>query len=58
MPADDRTHFLFLARKLRERAEEALTLAEEFHDPEAGRMMREIAERYEKLAQRLESGVG
>jgi hypothetical protein len=55
MPADDRTQFLFLARKLRERAEEALTLAEEFHDPEAARIMREIAERYEKLAQRLES---
>ena len=42
-------HFLLLARKLRDRAEEARTLAEEFRDPEARRMMLEIAERYEKL---------
>jgi len=47
-------HFLLLARKLRDRAEEARTLAEEFRDPEARRMMFEIAERYEKLAKRLE----
>ena len=46
--------FLVLARKLRERAEEASTLAENFRDPEARRMMDEVAERYRKLAQRLE----
>jgi len=39
---------------LRERGEEALVIAETFLDPEARRMMLEIAERYEKLAQRLE----
>ena len=55
MPERDKTHFLFLARQLRERAEEALTLAEGFRDPEARRMMREIAERYEKLAKRIEN---
>ena len=47
-------HFLVLVRKLRDRAEEARTLAEGFRDPEARRMMFEIAERYEKLAKRLE----
>ena len=36
--------FLVLARKLRERGEEALTIAENFRDPEARRMMLEIAE--------------
>jgi len=46
--------FSFLARKLRERAEEALLIAETFHDPEARRMMFEVAERYQKLADRLE----
>ena len=50
----DKSHFLFLAHKLRERGEEALVIAETFLDPEARRMMLEIAERYEKLAQRLE----
>jgi hypothetical protein len=48
-------HFLFLARKLRERGEEVLTLADTFRDPATRRMMSEIAERYEKLAQRLEN---
>jgi len=47
-------HFLFLSRKLRERAEEALVIAETFRDPEAQRMMLEVAERYQKLADRLE----
>jgi uncharacterized protein (DUF927 family) len=56
MTETNKSHFLFLARKLRERAEEALTLAETFHDVEARRMMFEVAERYEKLALRLESG--
>jgi hypothetical protein len=50
-------HFIFLARRLRERAEEALTIAEDFRDPEAKRTMLEIAERYEKLAARLEQTV-
>jgi len=50
----DKSHFLFLARKMRERAEEAQTLAEGFRDREARRMMFEIAQRYEKLAKRLE----
>jgi transcriptional regulator with AAA-type ATPase domain len=54
MTETNKSHFLFLARKLRERAEEALTLAETFHDVEARRMMFEVAERYQKLAQRLE----
>ena len=47
--------FLLLARRLRDRAEEALSMAETFRDPEAQRIMREIAERYEKLATRLEA---
>jgi len=54
MTETNKSHFMFLARKMRERAEEARTLAEEFRDPQARRMMFEIAERYEKLAQRLE----
>jgi hypothetical protein len=54
MMETNKSHFLFLARKLRERSEEALTLAETFRDAEARRMMLEVAERYEKLAQRLE----
>jgi hypothetical protein len=55
MTETDNRQFLFLARKLRERAEETLTLAEGFRDPGARRMMLEIAERYEKLAQRLDN---
>jgi hypothetical protein len=54
MTETNNRHFLFLARKLRERAEEALTLAETFRDPEARRMMLEVAERYQKLAQRID----
>jgi hypothetical protein len=49
---------LVLARKMRERGEEALTMAENFRDPEARRMMLEIAERYEKLARQLETESG
>ena len=49
MTETDKSHFLFLARKLRERAEEALALAETFRDAEARRMMFEVAELYEKL---------
>jgi hypothetical protein len=47
-------NLLVLASHARERAEEALTRAETFQDPEARRIMFEIAERYQKLAQRLE----
>jgi hypothetical protein len=37
MTESDNRHFQFLARKLRERAEVAPTLAETFRDPEARR---------------------
>jgi hypothetical protein len=47
-----------LASEARERAEEALTLAETFRDAEARRIMREVAENYEKLAERLEQRAG
>jgi hypothetical protein len=53
-PMSEADKFLFMAHKLRERAEEALSLAETFRDPEAKRIMHEIAERYQRLAQRLE----
>jgi len=43
-----------LALEARERAKEALTLAETFGDAEARRIMREVAESYEKLAEKLE----
>jgi len=49
---------LFLAREARERAEEILVRAETMQDAEARRMMRGIAEDYEKLAERLEKAVG
>ena len=45
---------LSLAIEARARAEEALTLGETFHDEEARRIMREVAESYETLAERLE----
>jgi bacterioferritin (cytochrome b1) len=48
-------NYLLLARKLRERAEEALTIVNTYRDPETRRMMLEIAERYEKLAALLET---
>jgi hypothetical protein len=54
MTETDRTDFEFMARKMRERAQEALVMAEAFRDLEARRMMFEVAERYEKLAERLE----
>jgi hypothetical protein len=41
----------------RERAEAARTMAETLNDLEARRMIFEIAERYEKLAWRLENEV-
>jgi len=49
---------LFLAREARERAEEILVRAETMQDAEARRMMREIAEGYEKLAERIEKAAG
>jgi hypothetical protein len=45
---------LVSTRKLRERGEKVLIMAENFRDPEDQRRMHEIAERYQKLAQRLE----
>ena len=55
MTETDKSHFLFLSRKMRERAEEARTMAKAFRDPEARRMMSEVAERYETLAKRLDN---
>jgi len=49
---------LFLAREARDRAEEILARAETMQDAEARRMMREIAEGYEKLAGRIEKAAG
>jgi hypothetical protein len=54
MMETEKSHFLSMARKLRERSQEALVMAETFSDPEARQMMLEVAERYKKLAQRLE----
>jgi hypothetical protein len=45
----------FLARKIRERAAEARTVAGTLRDPEARRTMLEVAESYEKLAWRLDN---
>jgi hypothetical protein len=45
---------LALAREARERAEEAATRAETFHDPEAKRIMRDLVVNYERLARWLE----
>ena len=45
---------LAIAREARERAEEVLTRAETFTEPEARRMMRQTAEMYGKLAEELE----
>ena len=43
-----------LASEARARSAEALTLAESFRDAGAQRIMREVAESYEKLAEKLE----
>ena len=51
-------NLLALARNARERAEEAWTRAETFLDPESRQKKREIAERYERLAERLEQAAG
>jgi hypothetical protein len=45
---------LMLARDARKRAEEALTRSETIHDANAKQKMREIAMKYEELAQQLE----
>ena len=42
------------AKRWRERAEEARTIAATLNDPVAKRMMLDIAESYEKLAERAE----
>jgi len=47
-----------LAREARERAEELLVRAGTMQDAEAQRMMREIAEGYERLAERIEKAAG
>jgi hypothetical protein len=52
MPYAD--EFLLRAKDLRVRAEEVLAQAEIMQDAEARRIMFEIAERYVKLAERLE----
>lgn len=49
---------LLFAREIRNRAVEALARAESFQDPEARRIMRELAVSYEKLARRLEMEAG
>lgn len=56
MPPNDT--FLLLVREMRARAEEVLARAATFHDANAQETMREIAERYEKLAQQLETQSG
>jgi hypothetical protein len=45
---------LALARDCRERAEEVSVKAETFQDAEAKQRMREIAAKYEEMAERLE----
>jgi hypothetical protein len=45
---------LSTARELRDRAEEARAKAETVHDPEAHRMMLQIAVTYVEVARRLE----
>jgi hypothetical protein len=48
------SRLLALARSLRARAEKVLAQAETMRDVDAQRKMRDIAARYEGLAQRLE----
>jgi hypothetical protein len=55
---EEAVKLLALAREMRARAEEVLARAETFHDAQARRMMRETAEGYVKLAQRLEREAG
>jgi hypothetical protein len=56
-PMRDEKLMLF-ARNLRARAQEVLAQAEIMEDAEAQETMREIASRYEQLAQRLEKEAG
>jgi hypothetical protein len=49
---------LLLVSRWRARAQEVLAQAETMRDAEARQMMREIAARYEKLAQRVEQQAG
>jgi hypothetical protein len=51
-------NLLSLARDLRARAQEILARAETIYDTDAERTMREVAARLEKLAQRVEQGLG
>jgi hypothetical protein len=46
------------ARELRDRAEEAQAKAKTYHDPEAQRMMLQIAVTYVEVARRLEREAG
>ncbi len=55
---DDNLNLLSLARDLRARGEELLLRAETMHDAVAALTVREIAMRYEKLAQRVEQRAG
>jgi hypothetical protein len=49
---------LLLVSRWRARAQEVLAQAETMRDADAQQMMREIAARYEKLAQRVEEQAG
>jgi hypothetical protein len=49
---------LAIVQELRDRAEEALTRAETFRDPETKRLIRQGAETYEEVARRLEREAG
>jgi len=52
------THTLDDPKHWRDRAEEVRTLAEQMSDPETRRIMRGIADDYEKLAKRAEQRKG
>ena len=52
------SELLLLVSRWRARAQEVLAQAETMRDAEARQMMREIAARYEKLAQRVEQQAG
>jgi len=49
---------LAMARDLRARAEEVLVRAETFHNADSRQKLREIAETYVKMAERLERASG
>ncbi len=52
------SELLLLVSRWRARAQEVLAQAEMMSDTDARQMMREIAVRYERLAQRVEQQVG